>query len=213
MDKELLESIRNCIIEGDEDLAKQLAMQVASSPADALEAVDNGFIWGIKEVGRLYESGEYFLPEMICAADAMKAALAILRPVLDESSSATNKGTIVIATVQGDIHDIGKTIVASMLTASGYNVVDLGCDVPNELVIEKAVSENADIIALSALLPTTMEEQRNVINILKKRGIDKKVMIGGAPVSQNFADSIGASGYSENAASAVKLADRLLNQS
>jgi len=212
MNKEFLERIRNCIVEGDEELAKQFAMQVVSSPEDVLEAIDNGFSWGIKEVGRLYESGEYFLPDLICSADAMKAALAILKPVLDKSSSATSKGTIVIATVQGDIHDIGKTIVASMLTAAGYNVIDLGCNVPNELVIEKAISENADIVALSALLATTMEEQRNIINTLKRQGIDKKVMIGGAPVSQAFADSIGASGYSENAVSAVQLATRLLNQ-
>jgi corrinoid protein of di/trimethylamine methyltransferase len=168
---------------------------------------------GIRQAGELYEQEEYFLPDLVCAADAMKAALEVLDHALKKAGNKEAAGkTVMLATVQGDVHDIGKTIVGAMLTANGWNLVDLGQDVPNEEVIQAVEEKRPDILGLSALLTSTMEEQKEVIQMLQEKGLRSqiKVMVGGAPVNQEWADRIGADGYAESAVSAVKLAQELI---
>lgn len=209
----IFDQMRVSVLEGDEDNAVVLAQKVLDDKLDLLTSMNEGFLKGIKEAGDLYESGEYYLPELVCSADAMKAALAILDSALKNSNSGiVSQGKVLLATVQGDIHDIGKTIVGAMLTASGYEIIDLGADVKNELIISSIIEYKPDVVGLSALLTTTMEEQRNVIKILEEKGLrnNLKVIIGGAPASQEWANRITADGYSDNAIEAVRLVDRLL---
>lgn len=209
--KEKLLNLSEAILDGDPDLAVEITNELVEDGAKAVDIMDKGLAVGIQKAGELYEQGEYFLPDLVCSADAMKDSLAIVQPLMDkEVSGSNNKGTVVMATVQGDIHDIGKTIVASMLTSAGYTVIDLGCDVPNEEVLRVAKEKNADILGLSALLATTMQEQKAIVETLKGEGSDIKIMIGGAPVTQDFADQINADGYSDDAIEAIKEADRLM---
>lgn len=210
MEEKLL-NLSEAILDGDPDLAVEITNELVEDGAKAVDIMDKGLAVGIQKAGELYEQGEYFLPDLVCSADAMKDSLAIVQPLMDkEVSGSNNKGTVVMATVQGDIHDIGKTIVASMLTSAGYTVIDLGCDVPNEEVLRVAKEKNADILGLSALLATTMQEQKAIVETLKGEGSDIKIMIGGAPVTQDFADQINADGYSDDAIEAIKEADRLM---
>jgi len=163
----------------------------------------------------LWEKGEYFLPELITSAECMKGAMRVLQPELEKAQiSSKSKGKIVIGTVEGDIHDIGKNIVASMLAANGFQVIDLGADVKLEEFVEKAEAENADFICLSALLTTTMLGQKKVIEMLKEKNLAGryKVLVGGAPVNQKWADDIGAEGYGENAMVAVKITKKLIGE-
>ena len=209
----IFDEMRKAILEGDEELSIELANKVIEDKIDLATSMNEGFLKGIKEAGELYEKGEYYLPELVCSADSMKAALAILNPAIKKSNSGiVSHGKILLATVQGDIHDIGKTIVGAMLTASGFEIIDLGADVKNEIVIENIIKCNPDIVGLSALLTTTMEEQRNVIRLVEEKGLRKnlKIIIGGAPASQEWADKIGADGYSDNAMDAVRLVERLI---
>lgn len=214
MVEERLEAMRNSILDGDEELAKELAESALRENMDLTRVMSDGFLMGIQEVGELYQSGEFFLPELVCSADAMKAALEILTPALKNSSNSAGmaKGHVVIATVEGDVHDIGKKIVAAMLTAAGYDVYDLGIDVPAEKIIRTIEERKPEILGLSALLTTTMQEQKNIIALLESRNMrdEVKVIIGGAPVSSRWAELIHADGYSDNAVDAVKLVARLL---
>ncbi|MGI6734005.1 MAG: cobalamin B12-binding domain-containing protein [Anaerovoracaceae bacterium] len=209
----LYEEMMNSVLEGEEDEAVALAQRAVEEELDLEKVMYEGFLKGIQEAGRLYESGEYYLPELVCSADALKAALAVLDNKLKSNPEITSgEGKVVLATVQGDVHDIGKTIVGSMLTAAGFELYDLGADVPNEEVIKAVKELEPDILGLSALLTTTMEEQRNIIEMLSAEKLrDRvKVIVGGAPVNQSWADKIGADGYSENALTAVKLAKGLV---
>ena len=211
--REIFDEMRRAILEGDEELSIELANKVIEDKIDLASSMNEGFLKGIKEAGELYETGEYYLPELVCSADAMKAALAILDHAIKRSNSGiVSQGKILLATVQGDIHDIGKTIVGAMLTASGFEIIDLGADVKNEIVIENIIKYKPDIVGLSALLTTTMEEQRNIIRLVEEKGLRKnlKIIIGGAPASQEWADKISADGYSDNAMDAVRLVERLL---
>lgn len=212
---EIYELMKAAVLDGDEDEAMKLAHQVLDDGLDINEAMDKGFLAGIQEAGQLYEDEEYFLPDLICSADAMKSALEILDEAMKNDPAATSEpaAKVALATVQGDVHDIGKTIVAAMMTAAGFEVYDLGTDVPNEEVISKIKTINPDILGLSALLTTTMEEQGAIIELLKAEGLrdNVKVIIGGAPVNQAWADKITADGYSDNAIAAVKLAQTLLS--
>ncbi len=165
----------------------------------------------INEVGDLFDKGKYFLPQLIASAETMKIAIEYLEPLLQELSGRKEMPTVVIATVEGDIHDIGKNLVALMLKNHGFQVIDLGKDVPKEKIIEAAKESHASIIALSALMTTTMQEMRKVIAYAKEQGVDAKVIIGGAVITQDYADEIGADGYSKDAADAVKLAKRILD--
>lgn len=205
---ELLRSMNEAIVAGNKAAAAALGAEAIRSGADLLEVIEKGYVPGLQRVGELWEQGEYFLPELISSAEAMKAAMAVLKPELDRKNiEARSGGKVVIGTVEGDIHDIGKNLVASMLQAGGFEVYDLGADVKLERFIEKAEAVDAGIICLSALLTTTMTNQKRLIGLLCEKGLrDKyKVLVGGAPASRKWADEIGADGYAENAVAAVKL--------
>ena len=211
---DIYELMKEAVLDGDEEEAVRLAEQALEEGLDLQKVMDDGFLAGIQEAGQLYEDEEYFLPDLVCSADAMKCALEVLDEAMKNDPNA-QKGAaakVALVTVQGDVHDIGKTIVGAMMTASGFEVYDLGTDVLNEDVIAKVKEIDPDVLGLSALLTTTMEEQGNIIEMLKAEGLreDVKVIIGGAPVNQAWADKITADGYSDNAIAAVKLAQNLL---
>ncbi len=210
--EQLLSRIQTALVEGNKKAAEDLAREAVKGKFDLTEVIEKGYVPGLQKVGELWEKGEYFLPELITSAECMKAAMVILQPALDKAKIVTkSQGKVVIGTVEGDIHDIGKNLVASMLSANGFDVVDLGADVKLEKFVEKAEEENADFICLSALLTTTMLGQKKVIEVLKSRNLKKKyvVLVGGAPANQRWAEEIGADGYAENAMIAVKVAKRL----
>ncbi|MEN6559766.1 MAG: corrinoid protein [Acidobacteriota bacterium] len=200
------------IVAGDRAAARALAEEAVSSGLDLPEVVEQGYVPGLQQVGRLWEEGEYFLPELITSAEAMKAAMAVLEPALNRRDAGARRGgKVVIGTVEGDIHDIGKNLVASMLQAGGFEVFDLGADVKLERFVEKAEEVGAGLICLSALLTTTMMAQRRFIGLLLDLGLrgNYRVLVGGAPASRRWAEEIGADGYAENAVAAVKLAKSL----
>jgi corrinoid protein of di/trimethylamine methyltransferase len=174
--------------------------------------VTQGMAEGMAKVGRMYEAGEFFLPQLVMAGAAMREAMAILDPLLKGGSQAASKGTVVIGTVQGDLHDIGKNIVKTLLEAAGFIVHDIGVDQPVTSFLNKAREANADILAMSALLTTTMPNMTRVIDALKEAGLRERVrvMVGGAPISREFANQIGAEGYAPDAVKAVREAERLL---
>lgn len=185
----------------------QEALDAGASPQTLL----NGYLLpAINQVGELFDTGRYFLPQLIAGAEAMKLSIGVLEPLLLQSGAMENMPVVVIATVQGDIHDIGKNLVALMLKNHGFQVIDLGKDVPKETIVDAAEKNGAQIIALSALMTTTMQEMRNVIALARQRGVKAKIIIGGAVITQDYADEIQADGYSRDAAEAVKLAKRLL---
>lgn len=208
----LFQEMKKAIVEGDGAGAGRLAGEAVRAGLDLLEVIDKGYVPGIHEVGELWEKGDYFLPELISSAEAMKSAMAVLEPELERSRlHARTGGKVVIGTVEGDIHDIGKNLVAAMLQAGGFEVFDLGADVKLERFVEKAESVGADFICLSALLTTTMINQKRFIALLKEKNLrDRfKVLVGGAPASHRWAEEVGADGYAENAVAAVKLAKSL----
>ncbi len=208
----LFEDMARAIVEGNKAEAEGLAKQALARHLDLHDVVEKGYIPGIQKVGELWERGDYFLPELIASAECMKAAMAVLRPALEGARlKDISAGRVVIGTIEGDIHDIGKNLVASMLSANGFEVSDLGADVKLERFIQAAVDGQADFICLSALLTTTMLGQRRFMELLNERGLRRRfrVLVGGAPVTQKWADSIGADGYAENALAAVKLAKSL----
>ncbi len=207
--KEHLDSCRQAIIDGDAERSWELARLTLERGMDVLEVVEKGFVEGIREVGRLWEDGELFLPELVIGADAMKKAMGVHRPALAGGEGGPDKlGHVVIGTIEGDIHDIGKTLVATMLSANGFEVTDLGADVPVAKFVETAADKGADWIAISALLTTTMPGQKKVIEQLEAKSLrgDVKVMVGGAPCSSEWAAEIGADGYAGDAVAAVALA-------
>jgi corrinoid protein of di/trimethylamine methyltransferase len=213
MSEELFKKMAASIIDGDSDAAVALAQESITAGVDPLDAISKGFVVGVNTVGEAFGRGDAFLPELVMAGEAMKAAVTTLDPEMKKRGSERKMlGKIVIATVEGDIHEIGKSLVATMLGASGFEVFDLGVDTPSDKIIGKALEVNADIIAMSALLTTTMVKQREVIEELEKEGLRSKVkvMVGGAPVTRDWVTTIGADGYSEDAIGAVMLAKQLL---
>jgi corrinoid protein of di/trimethylamine methyltransferase len=213
MSEELLNKMAQSIIDGDSDMAVSLAKESISTDFDPLVAISQGFVAGVTTVGEAFGRGEAFLPELVMAGEAMKAAVATLDPELKKRGSQRQMlGKVVIGTVEGDIHEIGKSLVATMLGASGFDVHDLGVDIPGDKLIGKALEVNADILAMSALLTTTMVKQREVIEELEKEGLRSriKVMVGGAPVTRDWVSTIHADGYSEDAIGAVALARKLM---
>jgi corrinoid protein of di/trimethylamine methyltransferase len=205
-----LKRLHDAILTGDLKTAVGITQQAIAEKLDPSELIANTMVPAMAEVGRLFECEEYFVPELLLSARAMKGALELLRPLLS-ASGAQPAGRVVIGTVKGDLHDIGKNLVASMLEGGGFEVVDLGTDVAPEKFIAALEESNSRILALSALLTTTMPSMKSTIDALKTAGLrDKiKVMIGGAPVTQQYANEIGADGYGENANSAVTLARKL----
>jgi trimethylamine corrinoid protein len=205
--QEAIDSIVNYDAAAAEDVAKR-ALEAGIEPG---EIVNKGFVVGISEVGDLFESGEVFLPELMLAAQAMDAATKVCNAALAGGEGEV-KGTIVVGTVQGDVHDIGKAIVIAYLKAHGYAVHDVGRDCAADTFIAKAKEVNAEVIGMSALLTTTMEEQKKVIKAIKDSGLPYKTVIGGAPCTQRWADQIGADAYAEDAADGVHKIDALLGK-
>lgn len=212
---DLVHTIRDKLIDCQTEHVFELVQKAINQGIDAATIVNDGLTAGIRVLGNRFEKGEAFLPELAVAAETMKQALEILEPHLAKTVDEDALGTVVIGTVQGDIHDIGKSIVATMLTVAGFTVHDLGIDVAPMDFVTKAKEEKANIIAMSALLTTTMERMQETVDLLKKEHLDQqvKVMVGGAPVSQQFADSIGADGYGVDFNQAIKIAKRLTGHS
>lgn len=204
-----LEAVYNGVLKGNKGKITELTKTAVSNGTEASVILNEALLPAINQVGEYFDKGRYFLPQLIASAEAMKTAIEYLEPLLMEESSSEHMPVIVIATVEGDIHDIGKNLVALMLKNYGFRVIDLGKDVPKETIIDAAEENSADIIALSALMTTTMIEMKNVVDLAKSRGIHAKIMIGGAVITQDYADEIGADGYSKDAADAVKVAKRL----
>ena len=209
--EELMKEAKEAILDYDRAAAEDVAQRALAAGLSPGDIMTGGFIPGIQELGELFESGEVFLPELMMAAQAMEGAMAVCNAAL-EGGVADVKGTVVIGTVQGDVHDIGKAIVAAYLRANGYEVADLGRDVSAEAFIAKATEIKADVIGMSALLTTTMEQQRTVINMVKERGLACKTIVGGAPCTQRWADQIGADAYAEDANDGVKKIGALLGK-
>ena len=210
----LLEDLRKSILMGDVEQANKLAKISVEKNFDPQKIVDDGIREAMDEVGDLFATGEYFLPDLIRSGEATKGVIKELEPLLMKNKvESDSAGKIVIGTVKGDIHEIGKTLVTTMIAAGGFDVVDLGVDVPTEKFVETVQNENVKIIGLSALLTTTMPIQREVIEALKEAGLREsvKVIIGGAPTDANWAKEIGADAYCDNAIEAVRVVRGMMN--
>ncbi len=208
-----LSRLYEAILNGEEKQAVQLAREALDESVDPVTLITQWMIPAMDEVGRRFEAQDYFIPEMLLAGRAMKAALELMRPLL-AAGGAQPTGRIVLGTVKGDLHDIGKNLVGSMLEGAGFEVYDIGIDVPPEKFLEAIKSKHPDILALSALLTMTMPEMKKTIDALKHAGIrdQVKVIVGGAPVTRDYANEIGADAYGENASSAVTVARSLLGK-
>ena len=212
MSKEIFNKLQQAVIMGEPEDAVKIAKQALDKKVDPLKCINEGLMPGIEKVGELFSTGEYFLPELIIGADAMKAALDILEPALVGGQERDVVGRVVLGTVEGDLHEIGKNIVKLMLEAYGFEVKDLGYDVDPLAFIKEAETMKADFIGASALMSTTMPHQKEIIDLLKDKGLrDKyKVVIGGAPTTQQWAEEIGADMYCPDAGSAPRMmAERL----
>ena len=201
----------DAILTGNAKKAQEVTKTALAANVDASELLEKYMIPAMDEVGRRFEANEYFVPELLIAARAMKTSLELLTPVMAASGKEA-AGRVVIGTVKGDLHDIGKNLVASMLEGGGFEVIDLGVDVPTEKFVEAVKQKDGTILALSALLTTTMTMMKTIIAELEKAGVRKstKVIIGGAPITQQYADEIGADGFSDNASAAVALARKMV---
>ncbi len=210
----LIEEIVEATVEGDAERCTSLARQVLDKGVDPFIAIQEGYSRGMLIVGEKFSRMELYLPELMLRADAMKAALEVLKPHLGQSKESGLRATIVLGTIQGDLHDLGKNIVKIMLQAAGFTVHDLGCDVPVRRFVEKAEEVDADIIAVSAILTTTMAYMPDLAELLSEMGTRDKfrIMIGGGPVTLEFADAAGVDGYGENAAEAVNVAKGLIRE-
>jgi corrinoid protein of di/trimethylamine methyltransferase len=208
-----LKKLYDAILNGDNKAAVAITKEALAENADPIEMVTGYMVPAMDEVGKRFECEEYFVPELLLAARAMKGALALLRPLLAERG-AEPLGRVAIGTVKGDLHDIGKNLIASMLEGGGFEIIDLGADVAPERFVQAVKEKNANLVCLSALLTVTMPSMKTTIEALKAAGVrDRvKVLIGGAPVTQQYADEIGADGYGSSASSAVPLARRALGK-
>lgn len=213
MSDDLFAAMAQSIIDGDSDEAEALANQALAQGIDPLDAINRGFVPGVNTIGEEFSCGQAFLPELVMAGNAMKRAIGILETEMTARGTKRDVvGRVIMATVEGDIHDIGKTLVGIMLSISGFAVIDLGPNVPVATLVEKTREEKPDIVGLSALLTTTMTKQQTFIEALKEAGLRDtvRVMVGGAPVTRQWANDIGADGYSEDATGAVAVARDLL---
>ena len=204
-----MEVLKNAVIQGDQNTATEITKQALDEGIDPEIILQQGLIEGMNVIGAAFKKNEVYVPEVLIAARAMKMAMETLEPKLIEAG-VKPLGTIIIGTVQGDLHDIGKNLVMMMLKGAGFNVIDLGTDVPPEQFLAAVQEHQAKLVGLSALLTTTMPMMDTSIDVLKKAGLDTKVMIGGAPVTREYADKIGAQGYAPDAATAVDVAKELL---
>lgn len=210
---ELFESMTQSILDGDAQVAVELAVRSLEVGIDPLEAINEGYLPGVTEVGDAFAAGLAFLPELVMAGGAMKAAIAVLEPeMVERGTSRRQHGTVVLASVRGDVHDIGKSLVGTILSAHGFRVVDLGVDVAPAAIVDAVREVDADVVGLSSLLTTTMPAQAEAIRALEVAGLRSqvKVLVGGAPVTPAWAEQVGADGYGEDAVDAVATTRRLL---
>jgi corrinoid protein of di/trimethylamine methyltransferase len=215
MHTELFQQQMQAVVDGDSERAVALAREAIRSGADLSRCVDEGYVVGIREVGRLWAEGEYFLPELIQGADAMRAAMNLIRPEFLKGAIAREDPIkVVIGTVQGDIHEIGKSLVGTVLEANGFRVIDLGSDVPDATFLEAAEGEGARVVGMSALLTTTMPVQRRVIEHFEQKGVRERysILVGGAPVTAKYANDIGADGFAANAVEALSQVHKLIRK-
>jgi corrinoid protein of di/trimethylamine methyltransferase len=215
MSDDIFSAMRQSIIDGAPDTASALARQVVTVGIAPLEAINDGFVPGMHAVGQQFAQGKMYLPDMMASAEAMRAAMAVLDPELKKlGTERPMAGVVVLGTTQGDIHEIGKILVGTLLSAHGFRVHDLGVDVTGEQFVSKAREFKADIVGVSALLTTTMRNQKGVVEALERAGLrpQVQVMVGGAPVTRKWAEEIGADGYAKDAMSAVALARSLMEQ-
>ena len=211
--KELLEKLSECVVEMEDEEIVELAKEYIEHGYSANDGIMEGLVDGMNKAGQLYEEEEYYIAELLLCSDAMYAGINVLKDYLDDEDNSSIKNKIVIGVIEGDTHDIGKNLVKIMLETAGFEIIDLGRDVQVGKFVDVAREEDADIICLSSLMTSTMGKMEDVIEILKKEGLrDKvKVMIGGGPITEDFAEKIGADAYSKTAVEAVKVAKDLLN--
>jgi len=210
--EEILTRLEQAVVDCEPEEAEELAKKALEQNLDPLVCINEGLTPGITRVGELFSTGEYFLPDLIIAGEAMKAALAILEPALLEDQQRQVLGRVVLGTVEGDLHEIGKTLVGTMLTANGFDVTDIGIDKSAADFVQAVKETDATLVGASALLTTTMLQQGKIVEALQEAGLRDQVhvMVGGAPVTQEWATKVGADGYAEDAISAVSLAKRLV---
>jgi 5-methyltetrahydrofolate--homocysteine methyltransferase len=211
-EQEFYDKLAQAVIDGEGEIASEIAKAALAAGLDPMACINNGLTEGMNSVGDLFSSGEYYLPDLIIGGNAMKAAMAVLEPALADNQERDVLGKVVIGTVKGDLHEIGKTLVATLLSANGFLVTDIGIDKSPVDFLNAAIEAEADIVGASALLTTTMVVQGQVIEALEDAGLREKVkvMVGGAPVNQSWADQIGADAFGEDAISAVDIAKKLM---
>ncbi len=210
--KEILEGLSRAVVEYQEDRAVELAQRALDEGMDAFDAIMNGLAAGMKTVGELYDRHEYFVPEILMCADALYCGLDILKPHIRKEQADASQGQVVIGTVQGDVHDIGKNLVKMMLEVAGFTVHDLGRDVPVSRFLEELERTGSDIVALSSMMTTTMMRVKGAISEIRESNPAVSIMIGGAPVTREVADLFGSDGFAESAGNAVQEAMRLMSQ-
>ncbi len=210
---ELLKDLSDAVVDMDEDKAKETSQRVLDEGLNAYDAIINGLAAGMVIVGELYDKHEYFVPELLMCADALYAGLDILKPHIKPEDLGQNaKGQVVIGTVQGDVHDIGKNIIKMMFEVAGFTVHDLGRDVPLEKFVEEQMRTDSDIVALSAMMTTTMMGMKKVIEMIKEKNPNVAIMLGGAPVTKDVTELFGADGYAESAGNAVQEAIKMISR-
>jgi corrinoid protein of di/trimethylamine methyltransferase len=215
MSQDILIQLTTAIVEGEPEQALDLAQKALAAGLEPMAIIDGALVPGMQIVGEKFECGDYFLPNLIFSANSMQEAMKVLEPELRiRQQEVRTAGKVVICTVHGDIHEIGKSLVATMLSANGFQVFDLGVDVPTETLVAKVKETGANLVGLSSLLTTTMSVQAEVIEALKQAGLrdQVKVMVGGAPVTRSWAEEIGADGYAEDAIGAVEVARGLMRE-
>jgi corrinoid protein of di/trimethylamine methyltransferase len=208
--KEILDKLAEAVVEFEEDQAREWSQVALDEGMDAFEAIMQGLAAGMETVGDLYDQQEYFVPELLMSADALYAGLDILKPHI-KADEMKNMGQVVIGTVQGDVHDIGKNIIKLMFEVGGFEVHDLGRDVPLEKFVEEQMKTDSEIVAMSAMMTTTMTGMKKVIEMIKEKNPDVAIMLGGAPVTKDVADLFGADGYAESAGNAVQEAIKMIS--
>ncbi len=209
--EELLEKLKDAVVEYEEDEAQQVAQEYLEAGYDPMEGIMQGLAKGMEEVGELFENNEYFVPEVLMCADALYAGLGVLRPHVQEQD-AKAKGQVVIGTVEGDVHDIGKNIVKMMFDVAGWTVHDLGKDVPLEKFVEQQLKTDSEIVALSAMMTTTMLGMEKVVKMIKDKNPNAQILLGGAPLTSEVAENYGADGYAESAGNAVTEAINMVSR-
>ena len=210
---ELLKDLSDAVVDMDEDKTRELAQKVLDEGLNAYDAVMNGLAAGMEIVGDLYDKHEYFVPELLLCADALYAGLDILKPhIKPEDIGESAKGQVVIGTVQGDVHDIGKNIIKMMFEVGGFTVHDLGRDVPLEKFVEEQMRTDSDIVALSAMMTTTMMGMKKIVEMIKAKNPDVAIMLGGAPVTKDVSELFGADGYADSAGNAVQEAIKMISR-